>query len=111
MIVILIFTSLMSEGNVEITSFSKVKNILKKKVYNTKNLQYAFYSNCKYNWKEWTYESGKKRWKQVVDKKSCGYIPRTKSKRSNFIEYEHIVPVLVSFIKYGQYKIRFYSYC
>ncbi len=91
-LVFLVLSSLFGSGNENISSFSKAKKILKKKVYNTTNLQYAFYSNCKYDWKEWVYKSDKKRWKQVVNKKSCQYTPRTKSKRANFIEYEHIVP-------------------
>ena len=58
-------------------------------VYNTQDLQIAFYSQC-------TYESKKlknNRYKLVVDKESCNYKPRKpKNKRSNFIEWEHIVP-------------------
>ena len=58
-------------------------------VYNTQDLQIAFYSQC-------TYESKKlknNRYKLVVDKESCSYTPRKpKNKRSNYIEWEHIVP-------------------
>ncbi|KAB7884890.1 endonuclease I [Poseidonibacter ostreae] len=91
-ILIGLFSTLYGSGNETISSFSKAKKTLNKKVYNKKDLRYAFYSNCKYNNEKYTYKSGKKRWKLVVDKQSCGYIPRTKSKRANFIEYEHIVP-------------------
>lgn len=78
--------------NTTIKSFSAAKKILKKKIYNEDRLKKAFYSGCKFDWELYTYSSGKKRWKQVVDKESCHYVPRTKSRRANFIEYEHIVP-------------------
>jgi deoxyribonuclease-1 len=78
--------------NTSITSFNKAKKILKKKIYKDNKFKKAFYSNCSYSWEKYTFESGKTRWKEVVNKESCGYIPRTKSNRANFIEYEHIVP-------------------
>lgn len=85
-------TLLSANGNNTIKSFSTAKKILKKQIYNNDKLEIAFYSGCRFDWKLHTYKSGKQRWKQVVDKNSCGYIPRTKSRRANFIEYEHIVP-------------------
>ena len=91
-ILIGLFSTLYGSGNETISSFSKAKKTLNKKVYNEKDLKYAFYSNCKYNSEKYTSKSGKQKMKLVVDKQSCGYIPRTKSKRANFIEYEHIVP-------------------
>lgn len=96
--VVFFATFLNGAGNETITSFNKAKKILKKDIY-VDELQRGFYSNCRYDWSEYTFDSGKKRWKQVVDKESCGYTPRTKSKRANFIEYEHIVPAHA----FGQY--------
>ena len=79
---------LQANGNTKILSFSKAKKILQNKIYNTKDLQIAFYSKC-------TYESKKinaSKYKLVVNKESCDYTPRTKSKRAHYIEWEHIVP-------------------
>ena len=80
---------LQANGNTQITSFSKAKKILQNKVYNTTDLQIGFYSQC-------TYESKKlknNKYKLVVNKESCNYTPRKpKNKRSNYIEWEHIVP-------------------
>lgn len=90
----LLFSFAFSLGNENISSFSKSKKILNKEIYNTEKLRYAFYSNCKYNYEKYKYDSGKERWKLVVNKESCGYIPRTKSNRANFIEFEHIVPAI-----------------
>lgn len=95
----LLFTFGFSLGNENISSFSKSQKILNKKIYNTEKLRYAFYSNCKYNYEKYKYDSEKERWKLVVNKESCGYIPRTKSQRANFIEFEHIVPAHA----FGQY--------
>jgi len=73
---------LQATGNAKIKSFSKAKKIMKNKIYNTKNLQYGFYSQC-------TYESKKiknNKYKLVVNKESCNYKPRKpKNKRSNYI--------------------------
>ncbi|WP_319048403.1 hypothetical protein [Aliarcobacter skirrowii] len=74
----LLFTFGFSLGNENISSFSKSKKILNKEIYNTEKLHYAFYSNCKYNYEKYKYDSGKERWKLVVNKESCGYIPRIK---------------------------------
>ena len=85
----LLIGMLQANGNTQIKSFSKAKKLMKNKIYNTKDLQIAFYSQC-------TYESKKmknNKYKLVVNKESCNYIPRkAKNKRSNFIEWEHIVP-------------------
>lgn len=95
----LLFSFAFSLGNENISSFSKSKKILNKEIYNTEKLRYAFYSSCKYNYEKYKYDSGKERWKLVVNKESCGYIPRTRSNRANFIEFEHIVPAYA----FGQY--------
>lgn len=83
----------MANGNTKISSFSKAKKILKNKVYTTDNLKVGIYSNCSYESKQITTKKGKTKYKLVVDKQSCNYIPRKpKNKRSNYIEWEHIVP-------------------
>jgi len=78
-----------ADGNTKITSFSKAKKLMMNQVYNTQDLQIAFYSQC-------TYESKKQknnRYKLVVNKESCEYTPRKpKNKRTDYIEWEHIVP-------------------
>lgn len=78
-----------ANGNTKIKSFSKAKKLMKNKIYNTTDLKIAFYSQC-------TYESKKmknNKYKLVVNKASCNYTPRkAKNKRSNYIEWEHIVP-------------------
>lgn len=84
----LIISFIQANGNTQIDSFSKAKKILRNQIYNTDNLKIAFYSQC-------TYESKKvnNKYKLVVNKESCGYLPRKpKNKRSNYIEWEHIVP-------------------
>lgn len=87
-LMVLVFTGvLQAQGNTQISSFSKAKKILRNQVYNTTELQVGFYSRCKYESKK-----SNNKYKLVVDKKSCGYIPRTKSKRAHFMEWEHIVP-------------------
>ncbi len=68
----------------KLKSFSKAKKLMKR-VY--VGHQIAFYSGCKYEYKR----VGSKE-KAVVDGESCGYRPRKKSKRSKYIEWEHIVP-------------------
>lgn len=87
--VFLLMGLLQANGNIKIKSFSKAKKLMKNKIYNTTDLQYGFYSQC-------TYESKNmknNKYKLVVNKESCNYIPRKpKNKRSNFIEWEHIVP-------------------
>ena len=78
-----------NDGNTKISSFSKAKKILKNKVYNTEDLHIGFYSQCTYQSKK----IKKNKYKLVVDKESCNYVPRKpKNKRSNYIEWEHIVP-------------------
>jgi len=78
-----------ADGNTKITSFSKAKKILMNQVYNTKDLQIAFYSQCTYSSKK----QKNNKYKLVVDKESCGYTPRKpKNKRTHYIEWEHIVP-------------------
>ncbi|MEA2017516.1 MAG: endonuclease [Campylobacterota bacterium] len=89
----LLISILNANGNTKIKSFSKAKKILKNKVYNTEAIQIGFYSKCTYESKQITTKKGKTKYKLVVDKDSCGYIPRKpKNKRSNYIEWEHIVP-------------------
>ena len=79
----LTFGIIQANGNTKTKSFSKVKKLMKNKIYNTTDLQIAFYSQC-------TYQSKKmknNKYKLVVNKESCNYIPRkAKNKRSNFIE-------------------------
>ena len=92
-IALILFISLLqANGNTKISSFSKAKKILKNKVYTTDNLKIGIYSNCKYESKQIKSKKGKTKYKLVVDKQSCDYTPRTKSKRANYIEWEHIVP-------------------
>ncbi len=84
---------LQANGNTRISSFSKAKKILKNKIYTTDNLKIGIYSNCSYESKQIKTKKGKTKYKLVVDKQSCNYIPRkSKNKRSNYIEWEHIVP-------------------
>lgn len=91
---------LQANGNTKIKSFSKAKKLMKNKIYNTTDSQYGFYSQCSYESKlvesEKKKDSNKKpklKYKLVVDKESCNYTPRkAKNKRSNYIEWEHIVP-------------------
>jgi len=85
-----LFLGILEAGsNAKIKSFSKAKKLMKNEIYNTTDLQIAFYSQC-------TYESKKmknNKYKLVVNKESCNYTPRKpKNKRSNYIEWEHIVP-------------------
>lgn len=68
-------------------SFSKSKRMLKQ-IY--KGHQTTIYCDCKYNYKDK---------KNMIDKASCGYIPRnirTKkgkiNQRTNRIEWEHLIP-------------------
>jgi len=56
-----------------------------------KGHQTTIYCDCKYNYKDK---------KNMIDKKSCGYIPRNKytkkgkvNQRANRIEWEHLIPV------------------
>lgn len=96
---LLTFGILQANGNTKIKSFSKAKKLMKNKIYNTKDLQYGFYSQCSYESKlvepEKKKDSNKKpkpKYKLVVDKESCNYTPRrATNKRSNYIEGEHIV--------------------
>lgn len=89
----LIVNTLFAEGgNTKIGSFTQAKKILSKQIYNTPELRFGIYSGCSYQWQKWRFESGKERMKQVVDKESCGYVPRTDRERTHFIEWEHIVP-------------------
>ena len=85
----LVIGTIQASGNTKTKSFSKAKKLMKNKIYNTKDLQIAFYSQC-------TYQSKKmknNKYKLVVNKESCDYKPRkSKNKRSNYIEWEHIVP-------------------
>ncbi|RLA84428.1 MAG: hypothetical protein DRG78_01520 [Epsilonproteobacteria bacterium] len=82
-----------ANGNTKISSFSKAKKILKNKVYTTDNLKVGIYSNCTYESKQIKTKKGKTKYKLVVNKQSCNYTPRKpKNKRSNYIEWEHIVP-------------------
>ena len=68
-------------------SFSKSKRMLKQ-IY--KGHQTTIYCDCKYNYKNK---------KNMIDKESCGYVPRnirTKkgkiNQRANRIEWEHMIP-------------------
>ena len=66
---------------------------MRTKVYTNDTLRVGIYSNCKYESKKIKSKNGKTKYKLVVDKQSCNYIPRkAKNKRSNYIEWEHIVP-------------------
>lgn len=68
-------------------SFSKSKKELRK-IY--RDHQTTIYCDCKYNYKDKN---------NMIDKESCGYIPRIKitskgkiNQRANRIEWEHIIP-------------------
>ena len=43
---------LQANGNTKIKSFSKAKKLMKNKIYNTTDLQIAFYSQCTYELKK-----------------------------------------------------------
>jgi len=84
LLIFFLISSLFGEGE----SFSHSKKELRK-IY--RNHQATIYCDCKYNYKNK---------KNMIDKKSCGYIPRNKytkkgkfNVRANRIEWEHIVPV------------------
>ena len=69
-------------------SYQYSKRILKKIYVNN---QKTFYSNCEYSYK--------KKNKNMINNKQCGYIPKNKftkkgklNKRARRIEWEHIVP-------------------
>jgi deoxyribonuclease-1 len=72
-------------------SFTKAKKPMRE-VY--KPHQIAFYSDCKYNYKDK---------KNMIDRNSCGYIPRNErtkkgkvNQRARRIEWEHVTNVLFS---------------
>ena len=73
---ILLLSSHAYAQNTQITSFSKSKKLLLK-VY--KDNPITLYCGCKFK--------GKK-----PNLSSCGYIPKKDNKRSNRIEWEHVVP-------------------
>jgi len=84
LILILSLTSLLIASS---QSFSKSKKELRK-VY--QGHQIAFYSGCKYNYKDK---------KNMIDRNSCGYKPRNErtkkgntNQRARRIEWEHIMP-------------------
>lgn len=86
LLLIICLTSLFSNTN--INSFSKSKKILKKIYVNN---QKTFYSNCDYSYK--------KKNKNMINSKRCGYVPKNKftkkgkiNRRARRIEWEHIVP-------------------
>ena len=81
---IILLTTILFSAN---ESFSKSKKELRK-IY--RDHQTSIYCECKYNYKDK---------KNMIDKKSCGYIPRnirTKkgnvNQRANRIEWEHLIP-------------------
>lgn len=81
---ILLLSTLLFSTN---ESFSKSKKELHK-IY--QGHQTTIYCDCKYNYKDK---------KNMIDKKSCGYIPRnirtkkgTVNERANRIEWEHLIP-------------------
>ena len=81
---LLLLTSLLFSAN---ESFSKSKKQLRK-IY--KGHQTTIYCDCKYNYKDK---------KNMIDRESCGYIPRnirTKkgkiNQRARRIEWEHLIP-------------------
>lgn len=83
-VLLLLLTTLLFASN---NSFSKSKKELRK-IY--RDHQTTIYCNCKYNYKNK---------KNMIDRKSCGYIPRnerTKKGKVNIrarrIEWEHIIP-------------------
>jgi len=88
-------SSMYAKGNEVIPNFKVAKKLLYKKIYNTPELRSTFYTKCEYTWKKITKPNGKQLWKQVIDKSSCGYEPRTSTYRANFVEAEHIVPAWV----------------
>ncbi len=65
-------------GNVKISSFSKAKKILLKKIYFDKQL--TIYCGCKFNNKK------------KIDWNSCGFNPYKDKKRAKRLEWEHVVP-------------------
>lgn len=79
-------------GNIKITSFSKAKKLLTKVVYTNKELRSTIYAQCNYEPKKIKKSNGRYSNKLVIDKQSCGYTPKSKSKRANYVEYEHVVP-------------------
>ena len=81
---LLLLTTLLFSAN---ESFSKSKKELRK-IY--RDHQITIYCDCKYNYKDKN---------NMIDKESCGYIPRIKitkkgkiNQRANRIEWEHIIP-------------------
>jgi len=83
-LILLILSTLLFSQN---ESFSKSKKELRK-VY--QGHQTTIYCDCKYNYKDK---------KNMIDKASCGYIPRNKltkkgkvNERANRIEWEHLIP-------------------
>ena len=83
--VIVFTTSLIANGNTKVSSFSKAKKILKNKIYTTDELKVGIYSKCSYESKRIKSKNGKNKYKLVVNKDSCNYKPRTKSKRANYL--------------------------
>jgi len=84
--ILLVFLLVSSLFSSEFT-FSKSKKELRK-IY--KDHQTTIYCDCKYNYKNK---------KNMIDKKSCGYVPRNKytkkgklNIRANRIEWEHAIP-------------------
>jgi len=84
LILLLLLTTILFSAN---TSFSKSKKQLRK-IY--KEHQTTIYCGCKYNYKDK---------KNMIDRKSCGYIPRNErtkkgkvNKRARRIEWEHLIP-------------------
>ena len=80
-------------------SFNKSKKELRK-IYH--DHQTTVYCDCKYNYKDK---------ENMIDKASCGYIPRNKftksgkiNQRAKKIEWEHMTNVPFIFSKYGQEK-------
>jgi len=81
---LLLLTTLLLAQN---ESFSKSKKMLRE-IY--KGHQTTIYCDCKYNYKDKS---------NMIDKASCGYIPRNKytkkgkvNQRANRIEWEHLIP-------------------
>lgn len=94
---ILLLTTLLFATN---ESFSKSKKELRK-IY--RDHQVTIYCDCKYNYKDKS---------NMIDKESCGYIPRIKitkkgkiNQRANRIEWEHISWIPFNFLIYGQLVI------
>jgi len=65
-------------GNKKISSFSKSKKILLKKIY--KDRKITLYCGCKYSIKK------------KIDWDSCGFKPYKDKKRAKRLEWEHVVP-------------------